>query len=202
MPVVSIWVMPMGIAGVLVLPFGFDGFLAADGEGIDWMIAVALWVTSLPGAVGRIAAFGTGPLLLGSAGLIVLGLLKSPLRLTGAVLMTIASLWALRTPQPDVLVAPDGTSFAVRTATGRLAILKTGSDIFATRDWLSADSDARAVKDKALGEGLACDDAGCIGRLADGSLVAIARTIEAFEEDCRRAALVVSARERRPAAPP
>jgi hypothetical protein len=162
------------------------------------MIAVALWVTSLPGAVGRIAAFGTGPLLLGSAGLIVLGLLKSPLRLTGAVLMTIASLWALRTPQPDVLVAPDGTSFAVRTATGRLAILKTGSDIFATRDWLSADADARAVKDKALGEGLACDDAGCIGRLADGSLVAIARTIEAFEEDCRRAALVVSAREAPP----
>jgi competence protein ComEC len=199
MPVVSIWVMPMGIAGVLALPFGFDGFFwRLMGEGIDWMIAVALWVTSLPGAVGRIAAFGTGPLLLGSAGLIVLGLLKSPLRLTGAVLMTIASLWALRTPQPDVLVAPDGTSFAVRTATGRLAILKTGSDIFATRDWLSADADARAVKDKALGEGLACDDAGCIGRLADGSLVAIARTIEAFEEDCRRAALVVSAREAPP----
>jgi competence protein ComEC len=199
MPVVSIWVMPMGIVGVLAMPFGFDGFCwRMMGEGIEWMIAVALWVTSIPGAIGRIAAFGTGPLLLGSAGLIVLGLLKSPLRLTGAVLMTIASLWALRTPQPDVLVAPDGTTFAVRTATGRLAILKTGNDIFATRDWLSADADPRAVKDQTLGEGLACDGAGCVGRLADGSLVAIARTIEAFEEDCRRAALVVSAREAPP----
>src|SRR5205823_12187002 len=136
------------------------------------------------------AAFGTGPLLLGSAGLIMLGLLKSPLRLTGAALIGVASLWALRAPQPDVLVAPDGATFAVRTAAGRLAIFRTGSDIFATRDWLAADADPRAVRDKALGEGLACDNAGCVGRLADGSLVAIARTIEAFEEDCRRAALV------------
>ena len=32
------------------------------------MIAVALWVAQLPGAVGRIQAFGTGPLLLGTAG--------------------------------------------------------------------------------------------------------------------------------------
>ena len=31
------------------------------GDGIDWMIRVALWVSSLPGAVGRMPAFGTGP---------------------------------------------------------------------------------------------------------------------------------------------
>jgi competence protein ComEC len=199
MPVVSVWVMPMGIAGVLAMPFGFDGFCwRLMGEGIEWMIAVALWVTSIPGAVGRITAFGTGPLLLASAGLIVLGLLKSPLRLTGAVLLAIASLWALRTPQPDVLIAADGASFAVRSAAGRLAILKTGSDSFAIAQWLSADADARIAKDTSLGDGLACDDAGCIGRLADGALVAIVRSVEAFEEDCRRATLVVSAREAPP----
>ena len=33
MPVVSAWVMPAGILGVLALPFGFDGYLlAADGR--------------------------------------------------------------------------------------------------------------------------------------------------------------------------
>ena len=199
MPVVSVWVMPMGMAGLLAMPFGFDGFFwRLMGEGIEWMIAVARWVTSLPGAVGRITAFGTGPLLLGSAGLIVLGLLKSPLRLGGAVLLAVATLWALRTPQPDVLIAPDGTSFAMRSAAGRLAILKNGSDNFAVAQWLAADADARAGRDPALGQGLACDEAGCIGRLPDGTLVAIARSIQAFEEDCRRAALVVSAREAPP----
>ena len=39
------------------------------GLGIDWMIAVTLWVAALPGAVGHISAFGTGALLIGTAGL-------------------------------------------------------------------------------------------------------------------------------------
>ncbi len=194
MPIVSIWVMPAGIAGILALPFGFDGFFwRLMGAGIEWMVGVALWVTSLPGSVGRITAFGTGPLLLGSAGLIVLGLLKSPLRLTGAVLLGLAALWAVRTPLPDVLIAPDGASFAVRTG-GKLAVLRTGSDSFAVQQWLAADADARGARDRALGEGLACDAAGCVAKLGDGSIVAIAKTLEAFEEDCRRASLVVSAR--------
>ena len=80
-PIVSVWVMPMGILGVVAIPFGFDAeFWRQMGHGIEWMDAVALWVASLPGAFGRVAAFGTGPLLLGTAGLLVIGLLKTPLR--------------------------------------------------------------------------------------------------------------------------
>src|SRR6185437_468947 len=59
MPVVSVELMPMGILGVLTMPFGFDAvFWKLMGVGIEWMDTVALWVTSLPGAVGRIRAFG------------------------------------------------------------------------------------------------------------------------------------------------
>jgi competence protein ComEC len=199
MPVVSLWVMPMGILGLLAMPFGFDGLCwHLMGEGVGWMIAVAMWVASLPGAVGRIAAFGVGPMLLGTGGLIVLCLLRSPLRLAGVALLAFASLWAVRTPQPDILVSADGTSLAVRTADGRLAIVRAGSDTFAVRQWLAADADPRMPTDKTLGEGFACDGAGCIGRLADGRLVALARSIEAFAEDCRRAAVVASPREAPP----
>jgi competence protein ComEC len=195
MPVVSLWVMPVGILGVLAMPFGFDGWLwPLMGDGIGWMIAVAQWVTSLPGSVGHVKAFGVGPMLLGSAGLIVLCLLRSPLRCAGVVMIGLCALWAARTPQPDVLVSPDGTSLAVRNAQGRLAIVRTGSDSFAARQWLAADADARAPDDKTLGDGIACDAIGCVGRLADGRLVALARSIAAFEEDCRRAAVVASAR--------
>src|SRR5262249_4617129 len=92
MPIVSFWVVPGGIAGVVALPFGFDGFCwRLMGAGIEWMVAVSVWVASLPGAVGRVTAFGTGPLLLGSAGLIVLGLLRSPLRWAGALLVALAA---------------------------------------------------------------------------------------------------------------
>src|SRR5262245_25490804 len=55
MPLVSALVMPAGLLALLALPFGLDGPLwQLMGLGIDWMIAVALWVTRLPGAVGRI----------------------------------------------------------------------------------------------------------------------------------------------------
>jgi competence protein ComEC len=199
MPIVSAWVMPAGIMGLALLPFGLDGLCwQVMGAGLDWMIAVALWVTSLPGAVGRVTAFGVGPLLLCSLGLVLICLLKTPLRFIGAALMGAAVLWMLKAPQPDVLVATDGSAFAIRGLDGRLAVVKSGSDIFAVREWLAADADARAPKDNTLGNGIRCDGAGCVGRLRDGSLVAVARSIEAFEEDCRRTALVLSARDAPP----
>ena len=80
--------------------------------------------------------------------------------------MVMASVWAFRTPLPDVLIAADGSSFAIRTAGGRLAMVKNGSDTFAFREWLAADADARSPKDKTLGEGIRCDENGCVGRLA------------------------------------
>jgi competence protein ComEC len=195
MPVVSAWVMPMGILGVLAMPFGFDAlFWQQMGHGLDWMIAVALWVTSLPGAVGRIQAFGTGPLLLGTAGMLLLCLLRSPLRWSGAVLVVVASLWVVMTLRPDVLVAGDGQVAALRGPAGRLAVLHSGRDTFAIKEWLAADGDARTVKDAGLHDGVLCDAAGCIGRLVDGRLVSVALTAEAVAEDCARAAVVVSAR--------
>ncbi len=196
MPVVSAWVMPMGILGVLTLPLGFDApFWQLMGQGIDWMIAVALWVTSLPGAVGHMRAFGTGPLLLGTAGLLLICLLRTPLRWSGAVLAVAASLWALAAPRPDVLVAADGRAVAIRGADGRLTFLSSGRDSFVIKDWLAADGDGRDPKDKSLHDGVACDAIGCIGRFKDGRLASMAFKAEAFTEDCARAAVVISARE-------
>jgi len=196
MPVVSVLVMPMGILGVLAMPFGFDAvFWRLMGEGIDWMIAVALWVTSLPGAVGHIRAFGTGPLLMATLGLLLLCLLRTPLRWSGAALVVAASLWAVTTPRPDVLVAGDGRTAAIRGADGRLAILSSGRDTFAIKEWLAADGDGRLPADKTLRDGVRCDAIGCIGHFANGGLAAMVLNVEAFAEDCARAAVVASARQ-------
>ncbi len=183
----------MGILGVIAMPFGFDAECCGlrhrmDGQGR------ALWVASLPGAFGRVTSFGTGPLLLSTAALLVIGLLKTPLRWSGLGLAAVAIAWAMNVPVPDVLVANDGRTFAVRGADGRLAFHHIGGDTFAMREWLAADADGRDVKDHALGQGIVCDASGCVGRLADGARVAYALSADAFEDDCREAVLVVAAR--------
>jgi competence protein ComEC len=200
MPIVSAWVMPMGILGILTLPLGLDAeFWRQMGYGIEWMNAVGLWVASLPGAYGRVSLFGVGPLLVATAGLLLIGLLKTPLRWSGAIAMVVAVIWAAFTPQPDVLIAGDGRDFAVRGGDGRLAIHHVGGDSFAIREWLAADGDGRDVHDRTLGQGIACDPSGCIGKLGNGELISYALTPEAYEEDCARAALIVATRGDPPA---
>ncbi|HZL30032.1 MAG TPA: ComEC/Rec2 family competence protein [Pseudolabrys sp.] len=196
MPVVSAMVMPMGILGVLAMPFGFDAiFWRLMGNGIDWMIAVVLWVAGLPGSVWYMPAFGTGTLLVATLGLLLICLLRTPLRWSGALLMVGATVWALALPRPDILVAGDGQLAAVRGADGRLAILHSARDAFAIKEWLAADGDGRSGKDPMLGQGVRCDAIGCTAKLPDGRVVAYALTAEAFEEDCARAAAVISPRE-------
>ena len=109
MPVVSALVMPAGMLGLLAMPFGFDGFFWwLMGIGIDWMIVVTQGVAALPGAIGRMAAFGVGPLIAASIGIVPMGLLRTPLRWSGAAVLALAVAWALMVPQPDILISGDG----------------------------------------------------------------------------------------------
>jgi competence protein ComEC len=196
MPVVSALVMPAGLLGLAAMPFGFDGvFWWLMGIGIDWMIAVTQWVAALPGAIGRMAAFGTGPLIAASLGIILLGLLRTPLRWSGAVVLALAVIWALVVPQPDILISADGHNVGVRGRDGRLHLMRTAKDTFMLKEWLAADADPRQPTDVALAEGVSCDEAGCVTPMADGGLVALALRADALSDDCTHAALVVTARQ-------
>ena len=195
MPVVSALVMPAGLLGLAAMPFGFDGFFWwLMGIGIDWMIAVARWVAALPGAVGRMAAFSIAPLILASLGIIVMGLLRTPLRWSGAAALLFAVVWAASATRPDVLISADGRNVMVRGADGRLHLMRSGKDAFLTRAWLAADADARSATDASLMEGVSCDDSGCVVQGAGGALVALALRPDALSDDCTRAALIVTAR--------
>ncbi|MFB9267953.1 ComEC/Rec2 family competence protein [Bradyrhizobium erythrophlei] len=195
MPVVSALVMPAGMFGLLAMPFGFDSvFWVMMGFGIDWMIAVTQWVAALPGAVGRMAAFGTGPLIVASAGIILLGLLRTPLRWSGAAVLVVATVWAVRAPQPDILISADGRDVAVRGGDGRLHLMRGGKDAFLVKEWLAADADARTATDASLADGVSCDGSGCVTQGVGGGFVALALRPEALADDCERAALIVTAR--------
>jgi competence protein ComEC len=196
MPVVSAVVMPAGLLGLLAAPFGLDGpFWTAMGWGIDWMIAVTRWVAGLPGAVGRVAGFGSGPLIAMSLGLVLIGLLRTPLRWSGALVLAAGILGAAAAPLPDVLVSGDGRNVAVRGRDGLLHLMRTGKDVFLVKEWLAADADTRLPTDPSLGEGVSCDEAGCVVPMADGRLVALSWRPDALADDCARTALMVTTRQ-------
>jgi competence protein ComEC len=199
MPVVSAIVMPAGLLGLLAMPFGLDGVCwQIMGWGIDWMIVVTEWVAGLPGAIGRMAAFGIGPLIAASAGIILLGLLRTPLRWCGAAALVLAVGWALAVPQPDILISADGHNVGVRGKDGRLHLIRTTKDAFLVKEWLAADADPRQPADASLGEGVSCDEAGCVAQMADGGLVTLALRPDALSDDCERATLAVTARQAPP----
>ncbi|MDB5606299.1 MAG: competence protein ComEC [Bradyrhizobium sp.] len=202
MPVVSALVMPAGLLGLLAMPFGLDGvFWWLMGIGIDWMIVVTEWVAALPGAIGRMAAFGIGPLIAATVGIILLGLLRTPLRWSGAIVLLLATVWALAVPQPDILISGDGHNVGVRGKDGRLHLMRTAKDAFLLKEWLAADADPRLPLDSSLADGVSCDEAGCVAQMAGGAFVTLALRPDALADDCERATLVVTARQAPPACP-
>src|ERR1700730_14149159 len=171
MPVVSALVLPAGLLGLVAMPFGFDGvFWWLMGIGIDWMIVVTQWVTGLPGAIGRMAAFGIGPLIAASAGIVLLGLLRTPLRWLGAAVLLLAGGWGVGVPQRDILIPADGHNVGVRGKDGHLRLMRTAKDAFLLKEWLAADADPRNPADSALADGVSCDEGGCVAEMADGAL--------------------------------
>lgn len=193
MPVVSAIVMPAGILGLIAMPFGLDAICWRVMDfGIGWMIAVAQWVAALPGSVGPVPAFGIGSLLMASAGIILLSLLRTPLRLTGVAMIALGVAWAAAIPKPDILIAADAHAVGVRGRDGRLLVMRTTKDAFLVREWLAADGDTRPAADASVEAGVSCDEEGCVAALADGALVALARKREALADDCWQAAIVVT----------
>ena len=196
MPVVSVLVMPAGMFGLAAMPFGFDGvFWWLMGIGIDWMIVVARWVADLPGAIGHMAAFGIGPLILASLGMILIAVLRTPLRWSGAVMLVLAAAWAVSATRPDILISGGGRSVAVRGRDGHLHLMQIAKDIFLVKEWLAADADPRSASDPSLTDGVSCDETGCVVPMADGALVAQALQPEALADDCARAMLIVTTRQ-------
>jgi competence protein ComEC len=196
MPVVSAVVMPAGMLGLAAMPFGLDGvFWRIMDFGIGWMIVVTQWVAALPGAIGRMAAFGAGPLLAATAGIILLGLLRTPLRWSGAILLALSIAFALATPQPDILIAGDGHSVGVRGPDGRLRVMRSAKDNFMIKEWLAADADARTVDDASLAQAVSCDETGCVAQMTGGRYATLALRPEALADDCTRAAVIVTWRQ-------
>jgi competence protein ComEC len=191
MPVMGFWIMPAAALSVILMPFGLDGFaLGLLGRGIEVMVSMGRWVSDLPGAVSLSPAMPLSALILISLGGLWLAIWRRGWRWLGLAPVTLGAMLAFSPPLPDMLVAPDGATIAIRGPDGLLHFIRKPLDKYAARDWLRRDGDGRDIEQAVGLPGTHCDGLGCV--VTRNIVIAASLMPEALEEDCRRAKVVVS----------
>ncbi|MGL4637702.1 MAG: ComEC/Rec2 family competence protein [Beijerinckiaceae bacterium] len=192
-PFVSFIVMPAAVGGTLLLPFGLDGPVwSLMGLGSEQVLAVARKVGEVQGAVRGMRAFPISGLLWMSAGFVFLVLVRHALRLFAFLPMAMGLWQATHVAPAEMLIDRQGTIAAVRGKDGLMVILGRGTNRFTVDRWLSADGDLRKSGAQGLRDGAQCDRLGCVTKLTTGEAVSLVVEMEAFEEDCRRAKVIIS----------
>ena len=197
MPVVSLVVMPAGLVGAVLMPFGWDDVAwHAMGWGIALMVRISDMVASVPGADRGIRAMPMASMVLLSLALVAICLLRTRLLLL-APLCLAAALWLYQTmPRPDVLVDREGRTVAVRGVDGRIAVMGDRdaglAGRFVVEQWFSAEGERGRAGASDMAAAAACDPLGCTLRDRRGEIVALSRDPNSLEEDCRRASLLVT----------
>ena len=191
MPVMGLVVMPLATLSVAAMPFGLEDVpLRLLGQGIHLMLALGRAVSGLPGAVTPAASMPVAALALMALGGLWLAIWQRRKRWLGLAGIAAGIAVAALARPPDMLVAADAATVAVRGADGRLHFPLRPADRFAARAWLTQDGDAREVA-AATGIGR-CDGLGCVMASREGPVV-LSRKPEGLAEDCARAAILVSA---------
>jgi competence protein ComEC len=192
MPVISIIVMPMALLTLVAMPFGLEaGPLLLMGWGIEAMVAIAVRVAGLPGAVISAPAFGLPALLLMVSGGLWLLLWRRRWRLWGLVAVAAGLALAPFAARPDIWIDREGHLIALRLKDGSLSAIKTRKAEFSLKAWLEADGDGRAPREVAKGQGFQCDEQSCLAMVA-GRIVSHVTHPAALADDCRRAAILIT----------
>ncbi len=196
MPVASFIIMPAGLAGALLIPFGWDEpAWRVMGWGIGLMVEISHAVASVPGADRGVAAMPLVSLVCFALAITLLCLLRSRLVALAPLLALIGlALLPLR-ERPDIFVDREGRTVAVRQADGRFALIgdrdRGLTSRFVVEQWMSAEG-LRGASDAGVAGAARCDPLGCTVRTTQGEVVALSRDRGSLEEDCRRAALLIT----------
>jgi competence protein ComEC len=191
-PIVAFVIMPAAAAAVVMMPFGLEaGPLQTMGWGVHQITAIAHWVADLPGATTLIRAWPLSALLGIVFGGLWIALWRRNWRWLGLAPIALSFAVIQFSERPDVFIARDGQSAAVRGEDGRLVILAARPDDYTTEQWLLRDGDRRGAVEARMAA--RCDELGCVAQAVGGRTVALSLRIGALAEDCARADVLIAA---------
>ena len=191
--IIEFFAVPGALLGALLYPLGLDGPVwHYVGSGIELIFWAASKIAAAPDSTFYIPGFAPWAILFLTLAVLSAVLWRSLLmRLTSLAFLSIGLWGAISGEGFDVAITPTGESAAVRLSDGKLAVIGARPDPFEAEQWLRADGDGREAR-ALLALGTYCDRLGCVGRLIDGSALALVTQVAGFEEDCLRADIIVS----------
>ena len=196
-PLTTFWLMPAVVLTLFAWPLGLEAVpIWLLGQGVDWLLALAKWTASLPGAKILIPATGalaTGMMIGG--GLWIL-LWQQRWRWLGVFPLLLGIVLAPMQSAPDILINNRGNLYAVRDAGGTLWLSAERRDKFSAENWLNfyAQDGAKYWRDwpdAANTEQFRCDAEGCWYQHLD-QRISFATTKAAVIEDCAVADVVIT----------
>jgi competence protein ComEC len=195
-PVMSAWIMPWALLGLLLLPFGVEALaLYPMGLGPDLVLWWAEVIAGLPLAVVPLAAFSTPAILAMAFGGLWLVIWRGRWRLLGLGPLLLGLVLALSPDLPDILISGDGRLAALRLEEDDLALSSRRIARFEREAWMRRLGSDRSLPWPASGSGLSnrmrCDGLGCLYR-DRAHAVAFILDGRALEEDCRVATVLIS----------
>ncbi len=166
-PLSSFVFMPTLAIGAVLEPFGLGGpFLAVAGWGIAAMGEISNWFATAPLAQITVASAPPAALVVAFLGLMLLCLWRGRLRWLGLPLAMAVTLWP-RPPAPDVWIASNGASAAVRA--GETAVLlRPDVSRFAVDLW----SRRRGLEIDESGASFDCSRSACVPATAPVAVAA------------------------------
>jgi competence protein ComEC len=192
--IIEFFAVPGALLGAALYPLGLDGPVwLYVGVGIKFILWAARFIASAPASTVHLRAFAPY-----SLPFLALAVLSATIwrtwifRASAIPLALIGLIGSMHGPRFDVIVAPSGEQAAVRDADGLLQVVGKRFNAFAVEQWLTADGDGRDPA-QARDPNAPCDRLGCVADLPEGESMSLVLDRMAFDEDCARAQIVVSA---------
>ena len=192
--VIEFFAVPGALVGAALYPLGLDAPVwLYVGMGIKFILMCARFIAEAPGSTVHLRAFAPYALPFLALGVMSATIWRTwAFRASAIPFAVIGLIGATQGPRYDVIVPPSGEEAAVRDADGRLTIVGKRFNAFAAEQWLTADGDGRDPA-AARAADAPCDRLGCVAALPEGESLSIVFDRMAFDEDCARAEIIVSA---------
>ncbi|MEP3279170.1 MAG: ComEC/Rec2 family competence protein [Stappiaceae bacterium] len=200
MPIVSIIVMPSAVFSLLLMPFGLEAApLWAMGIGVEAIVDIAHRIQLIAPDSGILPKFSPVGLVLMSFGLLWLCVWQTAIRFAGILPILLALYMASGAVPPDIIFSDQGKKIAARSVAGELMIGVRRKTDFIGENWLTANGISESLASRRMSSPQrVCDKSACILSAHDRNgnreiIVSQVKSPHAFDEDCKRADIVVTA---------